>query len=164
MPQHSTALPSASLPAKASARPHDRLLPGLIKARWWALGALLLLLAIAPGLLDLPLPQEPMLAILAAVGLWNGLMHWQLHRSAGAPDATGCLLQLCIDLLAFASQGFGAFAQRFARLDALQGLTVQLSDGTRGTACGVNDDGALQVLTDQGMQTVTSAEVSVRPC
>lgn len=68
------------------------------------------------------------------------------------------------DVLAFASQGFAAFAQRFARLDALLGQTVQLSDGTRGTACGVNDDGALQVLTDQGMQTVTSAEVSVRPC
>ena len=68
------------------------------------------------------------------------------------------------DVLAFASQGFGAFAQRFAQLDALQGRAVQLSDGSRGTACGVNDDGALQVLTDQGMQTVTSAEVSVRPC
>ncbi len=68
------------------------------------------------------------------------------------------------DLLAFASQGFDAFAQRFARLDALQGLTVQLSDGTRGTACGVNEEGALQVLTERGMQTVTSAEVSVRPC
>lgn len=103
MPPHSTALPSAPLPAKTSARPHDRMLPGLIRARWWALGALLLLLAIAPGLLDLPLPQEPMLAILAAVGLWNGLMHWQMNRSAGTPDATACLLQLCVDLLAFAS-------------------------------------------------------------
>ncbi|WP_137922155.1 biotin--[acetyl-CoA-carboxylase] ligase [Hydrogenophaga sp. 2FB] len=68
------------------------------------------------------------------------------------------------DVLAFASQGFGAFAQRFAQLDALQGLAVQLSDGTRGTACGVDDSGALQVLTDRGMQPVTSAEVSVRPC
>ncbi|MCV0438620.1 MAG: biotin--[acetyl-CoA-carboxylase] ligase [Hydrogenophaga sp.] len=68
------------------------------------------------------------------------------------------------DVLAFATQGFPAFAQRFARLDALQGHTVQLSDGTRGTACGVDDSGALQVLTAQGMQAVTSAEVSVRPC
>eukprot|EP01036_Dinobryon_divergens_P041165 gene41165-54535_t len=53
-------------------------------------------------------------------------------------------LALVQDVLAFASQGFAAFAQRFARLDALQGQAVQLSDGTRGTACGVNDDGALQ--------------------
>lgn len=98
----STALPFASRPAQAPVPPHDRLLRGLVKARWWALGALLMLLFIAPGLLDLPLPQPPMLAILAAVGLWNGLMHWQLYRGAGAPGATGCLLQLCIDLLAFA--------------------------------------------------------------
>jgi BirA family biotin operon repressor/biotin-[acetyl-CoA-carboxylase] ligase len=68
------------------------------------------------------------------------------------------------DVLAFASQGFLAFAQRFAQLDALQGQTVQLSDGSRGAACGVNGDGALQVLTDHGIRTVTSAEVSVRPC
>ena len=68
------------------------------------------------------------------------------------------------DIQAFATQGFAAFAQRFAQLDALQGLAVQLTDGTRGTACGVNEDGALQVLTERGMQTVTSAEVSVRPC
>ncbi|MGQ2924455.1 MAG: biotin--[acetyl-CoA-carboxylase] ligase [Hydrogenophaga sp.] len=68
------------------------------------------------------------------------------------------------DVLAFASQGFGAFSQRFEQLDALQGQSVQLSDGTRGTACGVNGDGALQVLTAHGMQSVMSAEVSVRPC
>ena len=68
------------------------------------------------------------------------------------------------DVQAFASQGFAAFVQRFSQLDALQGEAVQLSDGTRGTACGVNSDGALQVLTERGMQTVSSAEVSVRPC
>lgn len=103
MSPHSTVLPSAPLPVQTPARPHDRLLPGLIRARWWALGALLLLLTIAPGMLDLPLPQQPMLAILAVVGLWNGFMHWQLRRSAGKPDAIACLLHLCIDLLAFAS-------------------------------------------------------------
>lgn len=68
------------------------------------------------------------------------------------------------DLLAFESQGFTAFAQRFQQLDALQGLAVQLTDGTRGTACGVDTQGALQVLTEGGMRAVNSAEVSVRPC
>lgn len=68
------------------------------------------------------------------------------------------------DLLAFEAQGFAAFAQRFAQLDALQGLAVQLSDGTQGTACGVDAVGALQVLTPQGMRGIHSAEVSVRPC
>jgi BirA family biotin operon repressor/biotin-[acetyl-CoA-carboxylase] ligase len=68
------------------------------------------------------------------------------------------------DLRAFESQGFVAFTQRFAQRDALQGLAVQLSDGMRGTACGVDARGALQVMTDEGMREVTSAEVSVRPC
>ncbi|MCW5654980.1 biotin--[acetyl-CoA-carboxylase] ligase [Hydrogenophaga sp.] len=68
------------------------------------------------------------------------------------------------DLLAFESQGFPAFAQRFASRDALRGLEVQLSDGQRGTACGVGEDGALQILTSEGMRGITSAEVSVRPC
>lgn len=71
---------------------------------------------------------------------------------------------LARDLQAFESQGFAAFAQRFAQRDALQGRSVQLSDGARGTACGVSEEGALQVLTEQGMRDVTSAEVSVRPC
>ncbi|WP_439520556.1 biotin--[acetyl-CoA-carboxylase] ligase [Hydrogenophaga sp.] len=71
---------------------------------------------------------------------------------------------LARDLQAFENQGFAAFAQRFAQRDALQGRGVQLSDGTRGTACGVDDDGALQVLTEHGMRHVTSSEVSVRPC
>jgi BirA family biotin operon repressor/biotin-[acetyl-CoA-carboxylase] ligase len=68
------------------------------------------------------------------------------------------------DLLAFEALGFGGFVQRFAQLDALQGRAVQLSDGTQGTACGVDVQGALQVLTVAGMRAVTSADVSVRPC
>ncbi|MDT4860520.1 Bifunctional ligase/repressor BirA [compost metagenome] len=68
------------------------------------------------------------------------------------------------DIQAFESQGFSAFAERFARRDALQGQSVRLSDGSQGTACGVSPQGALLVQTDQGMQTVTSSEVSVRPC
>jgi len=68
------------------------------------------------------------------------------------------------DLLTFETQGFRAFAQRFAQRDALRGLPVVLSDGTRGTAQGVAADGGLQVLTGSGLRAVTSAEVSVRPC
>ncbi len=71
---------------------------------------------------------------------------------------------LARDLLAFESQGFAAFAQRFAQRDALQGRAVRLSDGGHGTACGVAEDGSLQLLTDQGMRRITSAEVGVRAC
>ncbi len=67
------------------------------------------------------------------------------------------------DLLAFEALGFSAFAQRFARRDALHGLPLRLSDGTEGTGCGVDDDGALLLLTAQGMRSVHSNEVSVRP-
>ncbi len=70
------------------------------------------------------------------------------------------------DLLAFEAQGFAAAcAPGFARRDALQGRAVQLSDGSRGIACGVAGDGALQVRTETGeLRRITSAEVSVRPC
>lgn len=40
---------------------------------------------------------------------------------------------------------------------------MTLSDGQTGTAHGVGEDGALLVHTAQGMQAVTSAEISVRP-
>lgn len=68
------------------------------------------------------------------------------------------------DILLFESQGFAAFAPRFALRDALAGLAVQLSDGTHGEAQGVDASGALQVKTDRGLVAVTSSEVSVRPC
>jgi BirA family transcriptional regulator, biotin operon repressor / biotin---[acetyl-CoA-carboxylase] ligase len=68
------------------------------------------------------------------------------------------------DLLAFEAHGFAAFVRRFDARDALRGTDVQLSDGTKGTACGVDEQGALRVQTAHGMQAVTSSEVSVRPC
>lgn len=68
------------------------------------------------------------------------------------------------DLLAFASLGFGAFAARFARRDALRDRELVLSDGTQGTGQGVGADGSLRVMTAQGLREISSAEVSVRPC
>lgn len=68
------------------------------------------------------------------------------------------------DLQRFESSGFAPFADRFAARDALLDREVTLSDGTRGTACGVEPDGALQVRVGPLMRRVDSAEVSVRPC
>jgi len=68
------------------------------------------------------------------------------------------------DLLDFERQGFGAFAERFAARDALQGLALRLSDGREGQAAGVGPDGALRLRTAKGVEDITSAEVSVRPC
>ena len=92
-----------------------------------------------------------------------GLREWQPDAEAGAV-LEALVPALVRDLLAFQALGFSAFVQRFARRDALEGLTVTLSDGRQGTACGVGDDGALRLLTDQGLHTVQSQEVSVRPC
>jgi len=63
----------------------------------------------------------------------------------------------------FESQGFAAFHAAFAQRDVLRERPVQLSDGTCGSAIGVNERGALLVHTSSGMKIVTSAEVSVRP-
>lgn len=68
------------------------------------------------------------------------------------------------EVLRFGIVGFAPFLPRFGQRDALKGRAVRLSDGTEGTAEGVDAEGALRVLTAQGLRTVHSAEVSVRPC
>lgn len=63
----------------------------------------------------------------------------------------------------FERDGFAPFAAGFEKRDALAGRQVQLSDGTRGVAAGVDAGGALCVQTGAGLQRVHSLEVSVRP-
>ncbi len=82
-------------------------------------------------------------------------------------DAPAALLRIVPPLVAmlqgFEACGFAPVQPRFAARDVLQGRPVTLSDGQTGTAHGVGEDGALLVHTAQGMQPVTSAEISVRP-
>ena len=82
-------------------------------------------------------------------------------------DAPAALLRIVPPLVAmlqgFEACGFAPVQPRFAARDVLQGRAVTLSDGQTGTAHGVGEDGALLVHTAQGMQAVTSAEISVRP-
>ncbi len=82
-------------------------------------------------------------------------------------DAPAALLRIVPPLVAmlqgFDACGFAPVQPRFAARDVLQGRPVTLSDGQTGTAHGVGEDGALLVHTAQGMQAVTSAEISVRP-
>ena len=70
---------------------------------------------------------------------------------------------LVATLQAFEQFGFGPFRARFASRDLLADRPVRLSDGTEGTAHGVDERGALLVHTAAGMKAVASAEVSVRP-
>ena len=82
-------------------------------------------------------------------------------------DAPTALQRIVPPLLAmlqsFEGYGFGPMQPRFAARDVLQGRAVTLSDGTGGMAHGVGEDGALLVHTANGMQAITSSEISVRP-
>ena len=82
-------------------------------------------------------------------------------------DAAGALARVAAALVAtvqaFEVYGFAPFQARFNARDVLRDRAVRLSDGTEGTAHGVDESGALLVHTAQGMQTITSSEISVRP-
>ena len=77
----------------------------LISSRWLALLALTLLVIFSPVLLDVPLPQQPMLAILAVAGLINAVTWWRVRQ---ASDATPYELfsQLLIDVAALSALCF----------------------------------------------------------
>ena len=66
-------------------------------------------------------------------------------------------------ILQFEREGFAAFQTHFSALDALRGHAIAASDGSQGTAKGVDNSGALLVHTPQGVQRIISSEVSVRP-
>jgi len=88
----------------------------------------------------------------------------ELWPEADAPAALGRIaLPLAQALKAFEGLGFAPFRARYEARDLLRDRPVTLSDGTAGTACGVDEVGALLVHTASGMRSVTSAEVSVRP-
>ena len=99
------------------------------------------------GGIDANVPQDD------EVGAWADRGEERLHVVLDVGEHRG-----------FEARGFEAFQDRFAVRDALQGLSVVLSDGTQGVASGVSRQGALQVQTASGCREVTSAEVSVRPC
>ena len=90
------------------------------------------------------------------------IQEWRPH--ATAPEV---LREIVVPLVhgvqLFDERGFVPFAPRFAARDILRGREVRLSDGTEGRCEGVGWGGELLVQTADGMKTVTSAEVSVRP-
>lgn len=88
----------------------------------------------------------------------------ELLPALDAPQVLACVAPALVQALhLFAGQGFAPFQAAFASCDALRGRTVVLSDGTVGSAAGVDASGALLVQTSSGMRVISSAEVSVRP-
>lgn len=63
----------------------------------------------------------------------------------------------------FEQHGFAPFQAAFARLDLLAGRDVTLSGGGTAHALGVDEQGGLRVRGPDGLQTISSSEVSVRP-
>jgi BirA family biotin operon repressor/biotin-[acetyl-CoA-carboxylase] ligase len=88
----------------------------------------------------------------------------QWRPDARAPEVLAELAApLVRSVQGFEARGFAPFAERFAARDALRGREVQLSDGTTGLCEGVAWGGELQVRTVDGLQMISSDEVSVRP-
>jgi BirA family biotin operon repressor/biotin-[acetyl-CoA-carboxylase] ligase len=84
--------------------------------------------------------------------------------TADAPSTLeAIMLPLVRAVLTFEQQGFGDLRNAFHARDLLYGREVICTDGTTGTARGVDASGALLVHTESGLQKISSAEVSVRP-
>lgn len=105
------------------------------------------------------------ISMLDAHGL-STLPAW-LQELVPGIDAAGALRCIAAPLVSVAKQfeqsGFAPFQAPFNRLDALDRRAVTLSDGASGIAQGVDETGALRVLTASGMVKITSSEISVRP-
>lgn len=89
-----------------------------------------------------------------------------------APDALALLvLPLLRAVKAFEGLGFAPFQARFAARDALRGQRIEVvaqpgvphGSDWQGQALGVDEQGALCVQAEGGLQRVVSSEVSVRP-
>ncbi|HEX7384032.1 MAG TPA: biotin--[acetyl-CoA-carboxylase] ligase [Burkholderiaceae bacterium] len=98
----------------------------------------------------------------------NGRMASLCELDAGA-TAPATLARIALPLVealqTFERDGFAVFAGAFARRDLLAGHAVRTTDAQapEGTARGVDARGALRVEAADGLHTITSGEVSVRP-
>jgi len=72
---------------------------------------------------------------------------------------------VCRALLGFERDGFGPISAAAAQRDVLIGQAVTLSGGpaSHGHCVGLDADGALLVVTPQGLQRVVAGEIQVRP-
>jgi BirA family biotin operon repressor/biotin-[acetyl-CoA-carboxylase] ligase len=88
----------------------------------------------------------------------------ELRPEADAAHAFGLIAPAVVKaVLEFADQGLVPLHDAYQERDALHGRQVLCSDGRSGVARGVDAQGALLLQTAQGLQKISSAEVSVRP-
>ncbi len=98
---------------------------------------------------------------LMPVGLFDG----------GAPVDAGdlmraCALGVCVAFEDFVAEGLGRFAERWRHFDAVAGRSIVLRDSAReiarGTALGIDPQGALLIRDAQGERAYAIGEVSLR--
>ncbi len=80
--------------------------------------------------------------------------------------AAALIERLCKTLEIFAERGFETFTDEYAQYDALSGRALHVHDprgAFDGTGAGVDARGALRVRTADGVRTLDSAEISIRP-
>lgn len=92
----------------------------------------------------------------------NRTSHLQaLLPAVDAPMALFCLAAPLVQaMLDFERHGLAFFAARFAQRDLLLGRCIRLQDGRQGQVRGINAQGALQLETRQGMQTIYSGSIA----
>lgn len=135
---------------------HDRKLAGiLIETANWGEASTSRYVVIGVGV-NIQTPAVAGLST-APVGLT------ELLPGVGAAQALAIIAAPLVQALqAFEAHGFAPFQAAFNACDALAQVPVTLSNGLLGVAQGVDATGALRVHTAQGVQRVTSSEVSVR--
>lgn len=77
----------------------------LVASRWLVLASTALLVLIAPSLLDIPLQQPLLLAIIAVTALFNGIAQWRLLKTPSA-SAAELFSQLLVDIAALGALVF----------------------------------------------------------
>jgi BirA family biotin operon repressor/biotin-[acetyl-CoA-carboxylase] ligase len=88
----------------------------------------------------------------------------ELLPNISAPLALALIVpDLVLALQNFEREGFAGLRTDFHARDLLYGQTVVCSDNVTGMARGVDANGALMVHTANGLNKISSAEVSVRP-
>lgn len=80
--------------------------------------------------------------------------------------AAGALIASLIEgLTQFERDGFGAFVDEYAKHDALKGASLRISSAAGecdGVGAGIDARGALRLQTEAGVQSIESADVTVR--
>lgn len=88
----------------------------------------------------------------------------ELLPDSDAAQAFGLIAPAVVKaVLDFAEQGMEPLRAAYQARDALYGRGVVCSDGLSGIARGIDAQGALLLETAQGLQKISSVEVSVRP-